>query len=258
MEDLYYAGGLPAVLKEIEQFLHKDSITVNGRTIGQNTENAACYNREVIATVEAPFNPVSGVIVLKGNVCENGAVIKPSAASPSLMKHTGKAIVFENIEEYKNKIDDPALEVDENSVLVLKNVGPKGYPGMPEVGNMGIPKKLLEKGITDMVRISDGRMSGTGFGTVVLHASPEAAMGGNFSVLQSGDLITLDVRARTLNVHLTEQQLAERKRAWRAPAAVSERGYISLYVKHVEQAHLGADFDFLKGGSGPDVSKDSH
>jgi dihydroxy-acid dehydratase len=258
MEDLYYAGGLPAVLKEIGKFLHKDSLTVNGRTIGQNYENAACYNREVIATVEAPFNPVSGVIVLKGNVCENGAVIKPSAASPSLMQHTGKAIVFESIEDYKNRIDDPNLEVDENSVLVLKNVGPKGYPGMPEVGNMGLPKKLLEKGITDMVRISDGRMSGTGFGTVVLHASPEAAMGGNFSVLQSGDRITLDVQARTLHVHLAEQELAQRKRAWRAPAAVSDRGYVSLYVKHVEQAHLGADFDFLKGASGPDVSKDSH
>jgi dihydroxy-acid dehydratase len=258
MEDLYYAGGLPAVLKELKAVLHKDCITVNGKTIAQNYESGECHNRDVIATVDTPFNPVSGVVVLKGNLCENGAVIKPSAASPHLMQHTGKAIVFENIDDFKARIDDPALEIDETNILVLKNVGPKGYPGMPEVGNMGLPKKLLEKGITDMVRISDGRMSGTGFGTVVLHASPEAACGGNFSVVQTGDLITLNVPERTLHIHLSDDDLQQRRQAWQPPAPVAERGYVGLYVQHVEGAHLGADMDFLKGASGSAVSKDSH
>ena len=198
MEDLYYAGGLACGTKRIDGLLHRDVITVNGKTMKENYDKAECYDRDVIATTEKPFNPSTGLAVLKGNICENGAVIKPSAASPGLMKHTGKAVVFENIEDYKERIDDPDLDVDETSILVLKNVGPKGYPGMPEVGNMGLPKKLLQKGITDMVRISDGRMSGTGFGTVVLHVSPEAALGGNFSVIQSGDLISLDVAARSV------------------------------------------------------------
>ncbi|WP_423146384.1 IlvD/Edd family dehydratase [Rubrolithibacter danxiaensis] len=258
MEDLYYAGGLPAVLKELDQFLNKDCITVNGKTIEQNYESSESYNRDVITTVDTPFNPVSGVVVLKGNLCENGAVIKPSAASPELMQHTGKAIVFENIEDYKNRIDDPALEVDETNVLVLKNVGPKGYPGMPEVGNMGLPKKLLSKGITDMVRISDGRMSGTGFGTVVLHASPEAATGGNFSVVQTGDLITLNVPERSLYIHLTNAELEQRKQNWKSQPPATERGYVSMYIRHVQQAHLGADMDFLVGKSGSEVTRDSH
>src|SRR6202012_1041551 len=174
MEDLYYAGGIPAVMKELDGFLNRDAIAVSGKSIADNYSDSECYSREVIATIKEPFNKVAGITVLKGNLCENGAVIKPSAASTSLMKHTGKAVVFENIEDYKARIDDPLLDVDENSVLVLKNVGPKGYPGMPEVGNMSLPKKLLEKGITDMVRISDGRMSGTAYGTVVLHVSPES------------------------------------------------------------------------------------
>ncbi len=173
MEDLYYAGGLPAVLKELDGLLHGDSITVNGKTMKENYDKAECYDRDVIATRSEPFKPSTGLAVLKGNICENGAVIKPSAASPGLMKHTGKAVVFENIEDYKERVDDPALDVDETSILVLKNVGPKGYPGMPEVGNMGLPKKILEKGIKDMVRISDGRMSGTGFGTVVYMYHPK-------------------------------------------------------------------------------------
>jgi dihydroxy-acid dehydratase len=258
MEDFYYAGGLPAVLKELESFLIRDAITVNGKTMGENIKDARCFNREIIAEVNQPFNPVSGIVVLKGNLCEEGSVIKPSAATPALMKHTGKAVVFENIEEYKERIDDPALEVDENSVLVLKHVGPKGYPGMPEVGNMGIPKKLLEKGITDMVRISDGRMSGTGFGTVVLHASPEAAAGGNFSVIESGDLITLDVPAGSLHVHLSDEELQQRKQNIKPFQPVTERGYVSLYINHVQQAHQGADLDFLRGGSGSQVTRDSH
>ena len=187
------------------------SITVNGTTVTENVSDAPCYNREVISTLKEPFNKLSGIAVLHGNLCESGAVLKPSAATPALMKHKGKAVVFETIEDYKKRIDDPNLEVDENSVLVLKNVGPKGYPGMPEVGNMGLPPKLLEKGITDMVRISDGRMSGTGFGTVVLHATPEAAAGGTFAIIQSGDLIELDVAARTLTLHVPEAEIIDRK-----------------------------------------------
>jgi dihydroxy-acid dehydratase len=258
MEDLYYAGGLPAILKELHQFLHNDCITVNGNTIQQNYEQAACYNTDVIGTVENPFNPVSGVVVLKGNLCENGAVIKPSAASAHLMQHTGKAIVFEDIDHYKIKIDDPLLDIDENSVLVLKNVGPKGYPGMPEVGNMALPKKLLDKGITDLVRISDGRMSGTGFGTVVLHVSPEAAIGGTLAVVQDGDTITLDVTNKTLHLHLSDEEINERKEQLPAMNKLQPRGYVNLYQQHVQQAHLGADFDFLRGCSGSEVSKDSH
>ena len=258
MEDLYYAGGLPAILKELHQFLHNDCITVNGNTIQQNYEQAACYNTDVIGTVENPFNPVSGVVVLKGNLCENGAVIKPSAASPHLMQHTGKAIVFEDIDHYKIKIDDPLLDIDENSVLVLKNVGPKGYPGMPEVGNMALPKKLLDKGITDLVRISDGRMSGTGFGTVVLHVSPEAAIGGTLAVVQDGDTIPLNVANKTLHLHLSDEEINERKTQLPALNILQPRGYVNLYQQHVQQAHLGADFDFLRGCSGSEVSKDSH
>ena len=258
MEDLYYAGGLPALLKELDTFLHPDCITANGKTLHENYKEVQCYNREVIASINKPFNNSTALAVLHGNVCEHGAVIKPSAASPHLFQHTGKAVVFENIEDYKLRIDDPELPVDENSILVLKNVGPKGYPGMPEVGNMTLPIKLLAKGIKDLVRISDGRMSGTGFGTVVLHVSPEATLGGNFSVLQTGDIITLDVPGRTLNVQLTDEELKQRKEQWKPLPDIIERGYVSLYINHVEQAHLGADFGFLKGGSGSKVSRDSH
>ena len=201
---------------------------------------------------------ISGIVVVKGNICEEGAVLKPSAASPHLLKHTGKAVVFEDIEDYKNRIDDPNLDIDENSVMVLKNVGPKGYPGMPEVGNMGLPKKVLAKGITDMVRISDGRMSGTGFGTVVLHVSPEAAAGENFSVVKDGDMITLDVEKRILQADVSDEEFAKRKKEKQQVVTSYTRGYVSLYINHVEQAHLGADFDFLKGSSGSEVTRDSH
>jgi dihydroxy-acid dehydratase len=258
MEDLYYAGGLPAVMKELLDHLHGDVITANGRTIRENVSQAKNINPEVISTVKDPLKKDSGIVILKGNLCLEGAVVKPNAASSHLMKHSGKAVVFENIEDYKKRIDDPSLDVDENSVLVLKNVGPRGYPGMPEVGNMGLPKKLLEKGITDMVRISDGRMSGTGFGTVVLHVSPEAAAGGNFSVIESGDLIELDIHNRTLNLAVPDEELMVRKQAYKPDAGKITRGYAYLYVQHVEQAHLGADFDFLKGGSGSIVTRDSH
>jgi dihydroxy-acid dehydratase len=258
MEDLYYAGGLPAVMNELEKFLHNDCTTANGKTVKENFQNEVSYNREIIATVDNPINPLSGVAVLKGNLCENGAVIKPSAASPHLLKHSGKAIVFEDIDDFKKRIDDPALDVDENSILVLKNVGPRGYPGMPEVGNMGIPTKLLAKGVTDMVRISDGRMSGTGFGTVILHVSPEAALGGNFAVIQTGDTISLDVPSRKIHLHVPDEELTERKSKWKMSVKFSARGYVHLYQNHVQQAHLGADMDFLVGGSGSEVSRDSH
>ncbi|MDB5023668.1 MAG: dihydroxy-acid dehydratase [Mucilaginibacter sp.] len=258
MEDLYYAGGIPAVMKELDGVLNKDALTVTGKPISGHYQNSTCYNRDVIAAIDAPFNPIAGISVLKGNLCEHGAVMKPSAATAALMQHTGKAVVFENIDDYKARIDDPNLDVDETSVMVLKNVGPKGYPGMPEVGNMSIPKKLLEKGVTDMVRISDGRMSGTGFGTVVLHVSPEASVGGTIAVIQDGDLIELDFKNRSLNVQLSDKQIAERKQQLVLNADMASRGYVYLYQQHVEQAHLGADLDFLKGGSGSQIHKDSH
>ncbi|MBM3177115.1 MAG: dihydroxy-acid dehydratase [Bacteroidetes bacterium] len=258
MEDFYYAGGLPAVLRQLLPKLHRDALTVNGKSIGANNEQAECYNEDVVATIEKPFNQQSGIAVLHGNLCEQGAILKPSAATPALMKHKGKAVVFETIEDYKARIDDPSLNIDETSVMILKNVGPKGYPGMPEVGNMGLPPKLLSKGITDMVRISDGRMSGTGFGTVVLHASPEAAAGGNFAVVQTGDLIELDVEKRLLQLHVSETELAQRKANWKPLPPVSDRGFVGMYIQTVEQADKGADLNFLKGGSGSEVTRDSH
>lgn len=258
MEDFYYAGGLPAVIRELKDHIHKDALTVNGKTIWENNQQAPCHNREVIASIDQPLKERSGIAVLKGNLCEEGAVIKPSAATPRLMKHRGKAVVFENIEDYHARIDDPDLDVDENSVLVLKEVGPKGYPGMPEVGNMGLPKKLLQKGILDMVRISDGRMSGTAFGTVVLHVSPESAIGGNLGLVRQGDMIELDVVNRRLHLDVSEEELAQRRKTWQPPKPLADRGYVGLYIRHVQQAHLGADLDFLQGNSGSEVKRDSH
>jgi len=258
MEDFFYAGGLPALMKELDGSLRRDAITVSGKPISANYENAECFNRKLISTIENPFNEIAGITVVKGNLCENGAVLKPSAASAALMQHSGRAVVFENIEDYKAKIDDYNLDVDENSVLVLKNVGPKGYPGMPEVGNMSIPKKLLDEGVTDMVRISDGRMSGTGFGTVVLHVSPEAAIGGTLAIVQNGDMIKLDVAAGVLHLEVSDEEIAERKSRLTPQPNLTNRGYTWLYQTHVEQAHLGADLDFLKGGSGSEVLRDSH
>ena len=258
MEDLYYSGGLPAVIKEMASIIHNEVITANGKTIGENCATAEVYNRDVIGTMEDPFKPESGIVVVKGNLAPNGAVIKPSAANPALLKHSGKAVVFENIEDYHARIDDMALEIDKDNILVLKNVGPKGYPGMAEVGNMTLPKKLLEQGITDMVRISDGRMSGTGFGTVVLHVSPEAAVGGTLTLVKNGDIISLDVPNRTLQLEVSEEELSVRRAAWKQTEKIQTRGYVHLYQTHVEQAHLGADMDFLKGGSGSKVARDSH
>ena len=258
MEDFYYAGGLPVVIRELLPQLHSGCITVNGKSLEENYRSATCYNEQVISEIDQPFNEISGVVIVKGNLTEHGAVLKPSAATPTLLKHTGKAVVFEDIDDYKKRIDDPDLEVDENSVLVLKNVGPKGYPGMPEVGNMGLPPKLLEKGVRDMVRISDGRMSGTGFGTVVLHVAPEAAEGGTLAIVQEGDEITLDVEQRTLHLHVSDEEIAARKARWQATHPVADRGYVQLYQRHVQGAHLGADLDFLRGGSGSAVTRDSH
>ena len=258
MEDLYYAGGLPALMNQMKEHLHTSIVTVNGKTVGENIENTPIYESSIISTFDAPFKPDSGIAVVRGNLAPNGAVLKPSAASKELFKHRGKAVVFENIEDYHARIDSDDLDIDENSVMVLKNVGPKGYPGMAEVGNMGIPKKLLKKGVKDMVRISDGRMSGTGFGTVILHVSPESAAGGPLNWVQNGDYIALDVENRTINWEVSEDELAARKVAHPFEKPKTIRGYVGLFIDHVEQADQGADFDFLKGGSGSVVTRDSH
>jgi len=258
MEDFYYAGGLPAVIKEMSEFLHKTAITVNGKSLVDNSKGAKIWNEEVIASAENPILREGGIAVVKGNLCENGAVIKPSAASAHLMQHTGKAVVFETIEDYHARIDDPNLEVDETCVLVLKNVGPKGYPGMPEVGNMQLPKKILEKGVTDMVRISDARMSGTAYGTVFLHASPESAVGGTLGLVQNGDLIEVDVPNRKIWLHVPDEELAERRKNWKPLDLGYNRGYTQLYINTVTQADKGADLDFLAGKSGHEVQRESH
>lgn len=258
MEDFYYAGGLPAVIEELRDHLHLNAPTVTGDSLGANNEGAPCHNRDVIASAENPLHDEAGLTVLRGNLCEDGAIIKPSAASPELMQHRGRAVVFETIEDYHARIDDPDLEVDESSVLVLKNVGPKGYPGMPEVGNMSLPQKLLEKGVRDMVRISDARMSGTAYGTSVLHVAPESAIGGTLALVQDGDPIELDVHGRRLHLDVPEDELARRRDAWTPPEPHAERGYVSMYLDHVMQAHEGADFDFLVGRSGSTVERTNH
>ncbi len=259
MEDFYYAGGLPIILNELKNHLHKNVITVTGKNHHENIiGNTTCYNEEVIAKLETPIQAEAGCVVVKGNLALNGAVLKPSAATPALLKHKGRAVVFESIEDYHARIDDPNLDIDETCVMVLKYVGPVGYPGMAEVGNMALPKKILQKGITDMVRISDGRMSGTAYGTAVLHVSPESAIGGNLALVQNGDMIELDVAQRKLHLHVSDEELAMRKAVWEAPKPASDRGYVSLYLKHVMGADKGADLDFLQGSSGSEVTRDSH
>ncbi len=259
MEDFYYAGGLPVILNELKELLHKNVITVTGKNHHENIVGSTdCYDQDVISTYKKPLLPEGGCVVVKGNLALNGAVIKPSAATPALMKHTGRAVVFESIEEYNRLIDDPTLDIDENCVMVLKYVGPVGYPGMPEVGNMALPKKILEKGIKDMVRISDGRMSGTAYGTAVLHVSPESAIGGNLALVKNGDMIELDVSQRKLHLHVSDEELAKRKAQWVAPKSAVKRGYVSLYIKSVMGADKGADLDFLRGSSGSVVTRDSH
>ncbi|GJG98863.1 IlvD/Edd family dehydratase [Cupriavidus pauculus] len=258
MEDFYYAGGLPAVIRELESQLHRDALTVNGKTLWDNCKEAPNWNREIIHAFDAPFKPHAGIAVLRGNLSPDGAVIKPSAATPALLKHTGRAVVFENSEHMHERLDDESLDVDENCVLVLKNCGPRGYPGMAEAGNMPLPPKVLRKGITDMVRISDARMSGTAYGTVVLHVTPEAAAGGPLALVQDGDMVELDVEARRLHLQVSDEELARRRAAWQPPEPPMERGWTRLYFDHVQQANRGADLDFLVGKSGAGVPKDNH
>jgi dihydroxy-acid dehydratase len=259
MEDFFYAGGLPVVLRELAEagVLNPGALTVNGQPMGTNVADAPCWNREVIRPFPEPFKASAGIAVLRGNLAPDGAVIKPSAASPHLLQHRGRAVVFETIEEFHARIDDEALDIDEDCVMVLKNCGPRGYPGMAEVGNMMLPPKILRKGVSDMVRISDARMSGTAYGTVVLHACPEAAAGGPLALVQSGDSITLDVPRRLLRLDVDEQTLAARRANW-TPPPLPDRGWLRLYVEHVQQADKGADLDFLVGRSGAGVARDSH
>ncbi|MBI0538214.1 dihydroxy-acid dehydratase [Roseomonas sp. KE2513] len=261
MEDFYYAGGLPVVLRDLVErnLLHGDVITANGRTLAENVADAQCWNRDVIHSYDAPFKPQAGIAILRGNLCPDGAVIKPSAASPHLLRHTGRAVVFESIEDLHARINDENLDIDETCVMVLKYCGPKGYPGMAEVGNMPLPPKLLRQGVRDMIRISDARMSGTAYGTVVLHVAPEAMAGGNLALVRNGDTITLDVAARSLHLHVEEAELEARRAAWvPPPTPLSERGYTRMYVQHVLQADKGVDLDFLVGNSGSPVARDNH
>jgi len=259
MEDFFYAGGLPAVLRELAEaeVLHRDVLTVNGQPIWKNVADAPCWNRDVIRPFAEPFKANAGIAVLRGNLAPDGAVIKPSAASTQLLQHRGRAVVFETIEEFHTQINDERLDIDESCVMVLKNCGPRGYPGMAEVGNMMLPPKLLRKGVTDMVRISDARMSGTAYGTVVLHISPEAAAGGPLALVRSDDMVTLDVDKRLLHLEVDDETLAGRRTKW-TPPPLPERGWLRLYVEHVLQADKGADLDFLVGRSGARVARDSH
>jgi dihydroxy-acid dehydratase len=246
MEDMFYAGGLPAVMKELEPLLHLNAITVTGKTMGNNIADARCFNRDVIRTLKEPLKPEGGTVILKGNLAPNGAVLKQTAASPHLLKHKGHAVVFESYQNLWACIDDPDLDVDENSVLVMKNGGPKGAPGMPEWGDMPLPKKLLEAGVSDMVRLSDARMSGTAYGTVVLHVSPESAVGGPLAIVQNGDSIELDVHGRTLELHVPDSEIKKRLSTWSPPAPHFVRGYGKMFLEHILQAHEGCDFDYLR------------
>ena len=258
MEDFCYAGGLPVVMKEIAHLLHTDIVTVSGQTVADNISSAVNHDPRVIKTFDQPFKEKAGIAILRGNLAPRGAVIKPSAATQALMVHTGRAVVFEDSGDFHRRIDDESLDVDENCILVLKNCGPKGYPGMAEVGNMPLPPKVLRKGITDMVRISDARMSGTAYGTVVLHTSPEAAAGGPLAVVQNGDLIELNVPERRLQLLISDEELKARLANWKPPEPPLKSGYWKLYIDHVLQADEGADLDFLVGQRGAFVPKDNH
>ncbi|MEJ1960881.1 MAG: IlvD/Edd family dehydratase [Gammaproteobacteria bacterium] len=259
MEELFYAGGLPGVLRRLRDAgkLNAEALTVNGRTLADNCAEAPVHDNTVIRRLDEPLVHEGGIVVLRGNLAPRGAILKPAAATPSLLRHRGRAVAFDSIEDYKQRIDDPDLDIDESCVLVLKNCGPRAYPGMAEVGNMGLPRKLLERGVRDMVRISDARMSGTAYGTVVLHVAPEAALGGVLALVQTGDMIELDVERRHLHLDVSDEVLARRKAAWQAPAT-EHRGYVGLYVEHVLQADRGVDFDFLVGCRGSTVVRESH
>jgi dehydratase ilvD1 len=260
MEDLSDAGGIPAVMAELGGLFRREAVTVSGKTQGELCAEAKVWNREVIGTREAPIGPSSGVWVLKGNLCPQGAILKPSAATPELLTHRGKAVVFEDIEDYHARVDAPDLPVDASSILVLKGCGPKGYPGMPEVGNMALPRKLLEAGVRDMVRISDARMSGTAYGTVILHVAPEAEAGGPLGLVQTGDEIEFDGPGRRLELLVDDAELARRRSAWEAARKPSkyDRGWYRLYIDTVLQADRGVDLDFLVGKSTAEVTRESH
>jgi dihydroxy-acid dehydratase len=259
MEDFCYAGGVPAVMREVRDLLHTSHVGVSGRALADVIATAECWNHEVIRTAENPLQPPgSGTAVLRGNLCPDGAVIKQSAASPHLLKHRGQALVFDSIEDYHRAATDPGLPADESTVLVVRGAGPMGYPGMPEIGNFVLPTKLLDRGVTDMVRISDARMSGTGFGTVVLHVAPESAAGGALALVRTGDWIVLDVPARMLILDVSDEELTRRRADWQRPETTFSRGYARLYVDHVQQASEGADLDFLRGASGAAVPRDNH
>jgi dihydroxy-acid dehydratase len=260
MEEFFYAGGLPAVIKRLGEagLLARDSLTVSGGPIWDEVKNVTSHAGDVILPADKALAQSGGIVVLRGNLAPDGAVLKPSAASPHLMQHRGRAVVFEDIDDYKARINDEALDIDETCVMVMKNCGPRGYPGMAEVGNMGLPPKVLRKGITDMVRISDARMSGTAYGTVVLHAAPEAARGGPLAVVRSGDMIELDVAARRLHLDVPEAEIAARLAAWTPPVPRPNGGYAQLYHDHVQGADTGADMDFLVGCRGNAVARESH
>jgi L-arabonate dehydrase len=260
MEDFYYAGGLPTVLRMLGEtgLLHREALTVNGKTIWENSKDASNWNPQVIRPLDNPITLDGAIAVLRGNLAPDGAVLKPSAASPHLLRHRGPAVTFDDIEHYHRRIADPDLVVDENSILVLKNCGPCGYPGMAEVGNMGLPPKLLKRGVKDMVRISDARMSGTAYGTVILHVAPEAAIGGPLALVQDGDMIEVDVETRKLHLDVSDDELLRRRSAWRKPKPEMKGGYQSLYIDHVMQADKGADFDFLTGCRGAGIPRESH
>ena len=260
MEEFFYAGGLPVVLKRLGEagLLNREALTVSGQTAWEQVQDAVNWNEDVILPVERALTQNGGIAVLRGNLAPQGAVLKPSAASPHLLRHRGRAVVFEDIDDYKARIGDEDLDIDETCVMVLKNCGPRGYPGMPEVGNMGLPPKVLRKGITDMVRISDARMSGTAYGTVLLHTSPEAARGGPLAIVRTGDIIEIDVPARRVHLDVSEDEIAARLRDWTPPLPRPEGGYAQLFHDHVQGADTGADFDFLLGCRGSEVGRDSH
>ena len=255
MEDLYYAGGIPAVLKELLPLLHGDTLTVTGKTLAENVANAEIINPDVIRTLENPLQPEGGLSIVTGNLAPDGGVIKHAAASPELLHHRGRAVVFKNMDDLRARINDPDLDVTKEDVLVLQNVGPVGGPGMPEVGNMPIPRKLLKEGVRDMVRISDGRMSGTSYGTIVLHVAPESAIGGTLALVQDGDEIELDVKNRRIHLHVSDEELAKRRENWQAPPLAFQRGYGQMYLRSVNQAPLGVDFDFLRGSDPAQVTE---